>query len=104
MKFQIAATMSDSVNRKSMKMDTGALYESMKESFDDGMPLLISHDRHRPAGWTIPAAVYLEPGLTRVLAQVIDPKLPRITRRYSRDGRGTSPPQSMVYLKSPSFD
>jgi hypothetical protein len=73
-KFQIAATMSDSVNRKSMKMDTGALYESMKESFDDGMPLLISHDRHRPAGWTIPAAVYLEPGLTRVLAQVIEPE------------------------------
>ncbi|WP_131999567.1 hypothetical protein [Acidipila rosea] len=55
-------------------MDTGALYDSMKNSFDVGMPLLISHDRHRPAGWTVPAAVYLEPGLTRVLAHVIEPE------------------------------
>ena len=74
MKSQIAATMSDSVNRKSMRMDTGALYDSMKNSFDAGMPLLISHDRHRPAGWVVPAAVYLEPGLTRVLAHVIEPE------------------------------
>jgi hypothetical protein len=74
MKTQIAATMSDSVNRKSMRMDTGALYDSMKNSFDAGMPLLISHDRHRPAGWVVPAAVYLEPGLTRVLAHVIEPE------------------------------
>lgn len=74
MKSQIAATMSDSVNRKSMRMDTGALYDSMKDSFDVGMPLLISHDRHRPAGWVVPAGVYLEPGLTRVLAHVIEPE------------------------------
>jgi hypothetical protein len=74
MKTQIAATMSDSVNLKSMRMDTGALYDSMKNSFDAGMPLLISHDRHRPAGWVVPAAVYLEPGLTRVLAHVIEPE------------------------------
>ncbi len=66
--------MSDSVNRKSMRMDTGALYDSMKDSFDVGMPLLISHDRHRPAGWVVPAGVYLEPGLTRVLAHVIEPE------------------------------
>lgn len=66
--------MSDSVNRKSMRMDTGALYDSMKDSFDVGMPLLINHDRHRPAGWVVPAAVYLEPGLTRVLAHVIEPE------------------------------
>ena len=58
-KSQIAATMSDSVNRKSMRMDTGALYDSMKDSFNVGMPLLISHDRHRPAGWVVPAAIYL---------------------------------------------
>jgi hypothetical protein len=73
-KSQIAAIMSDSVNRKSMRMDTGALYDSMKDSFDVGMPQLISHDRHRPAGWVVPAAVYLEPGLTRVLAHVIEPE------------------------------
>ncbi len=74
MKSQIAAIMSDSVNRKSMRMDTGALYDSMKDSFDVGMPQLISHDRHRPVGWVVPAAVYLEPGLTRVLAHVIEPE------------------------------
>lgn len=74
MKSQIAAIMSDSVNRKSMRMDTGTLYDSMKDSFDVGMPQLISHDRHRPVGWVVPAAVYLEPGLTRVLAHVIEPE------------------------------
>ena len=74
MKSQIAAIMSDAVNRKSMKMDTGALYDSMRNSFDVGMPLLISHDRHRPVGWIVPAAVYLEPDLTRVLAHVIEPE------------------------------
>jgi hypothetical protein len=73
-KSQIAATMSDSVNRKSMRMDTGALYDSMKDSFNVGMPLLISHDRHRPAGWVVPAAIYIEPGLTRVLAHIIEPE------------------------------
>ena len=66
MKSQIAAIMSDSVNRKSMRMDTGALYDSMKNLSDVGMPQLVSHDRHRPVGWAVPAAVYLEPGLMRV--------------------------------------
>ena len=74
MKSQIAAIMSDSVNRKSMRMDTGALYDSMKDLSDVGMPQLVSHDRHRPVGWVVPAAVYLEPGLTRVLAHVIEPE------------------------------
>jgi hypothetical protein len=55
-------------------MDTGALYDSMKNGFDVGMPQLVSHDRHRPVGWVVPAAVYLEPGLTRVLAHAIEPE------------------------------
>jgi hypothetical protein len=44
MRYSLAATMSDAVNRKSMRMDTGALYDSMKNSFVDGMPQLLSHD------------------------------------------------------------
>ncbi len=72
MRYSLAATMSDAVNRKSMRMDTGALYDSMKNSFVDGMPQLLSHDRHRLIGWVVPAAVYLEPGLNRVLAHVIE--------------------------------
>jgi len=69
-------------------MDTGALYDSVKDSFDLGMPQLISHDRHRPIGWVVPAAVYLEPGLTRVLAHVIEPEtdedLSQIKERWAR--------------------
>ena len=57
-----------------MRMDIGALYDFMKKLCDAGMPNLVSHDRHRPVGWVIPAAVYLEPGLTRVLARVIEPE------------------------------
>jgi hypothetical protein len=72
MRYSLAATMSDAVNRKSMRMDTGALYDSMKNSFVDGMPQLLSHDRHRLIGWVVPAAVYLEPGVNRVLAHIID--------------------------------
>ena len=74
MRYSLAATMSDAVNRKSMRMDTGALYDSMKNSFADGMPQLLSHDRHRLIGWATPAAVYLEPGLNRVLAHIMDPE------------------------------
>ena len=72
MKYSLAATMSDAVNRKSMRMDTGSLYDSMKKSFVDGMPQLISHDRHRLIGWVVPAAIYLEPGLNRVLAHIVE--------------------------------
>jgi hypothetical protein len=54
-----------------MRIDTGALYDSMKNSFVDGVPQVLSHDRHRLIGWAIPAAVYLEPGLNRVLAHLV---------------------------------
>jgi hypothetical protein len=76
MRYSLAATMSDAVNRKSMRMDTGALYDCMKNSFVDGMPQLISHDRHRLIGWVVPAAVYLEPGLNRVLSHLIEAQTP----------------------------
>jgi hypothetical protein len=87
-KTKIAAIMSDSVNRKSMRMDIGSLYDSMRNLSDAGMPQLVSHDRHRPVGWVVPAAVYLEPGLTRVLAHVIEPEtdedLGQIKQRWKK--------------------
>lgn len=106
MKSKIAAIMSDSVNRKSMRMDTGALYDSMKDLYEAGMPQLISHDRHRPVGWTFPAAIYLEPGLTRVLARVIEPEtdedFQEIKQRWKRFISTTihgAPEKSIAQLK-----
>lgn len=106
MKTTIAAIMSDSVNRKSMRMDIGALYDFMKNLSDVGMPQLVSHDRHRPVGWVVPAAVYLEPGLTRVLAHVIEPETDedfgQIKQRWKKFIASTIhgvPQQSTVRLK-----
>jgi hypothetical protein len=105
-KSKIAAIMSDAVNRKSMRMDIGALYDFMKDGFDVGMPQLVSHDRHRPVGWVVPAAVYLEPGLTRVLAHVIesetDEDFTQIKKRWKKYIASTIhgvPQQSITRLK-----
>jgi len=68
MKYAVVPTISDAVNRKSMRVDPGALYDSVRKDYADGMPFTIGHDRHRPIGWVRPAALYLEPGLNRVLA------------------------------------
>ena len=45
-----------------------ALEKSLKEVYEKGMPMLIGHDFHRPVGWILPFGIFIEPKLSRVLA------------------------------------
>ena len=74
MKTSVAVIASDAVNLKNMRADTGSLYTAIQSSFARGLPQLLSHDRHRLAGWIVPSALHFAPGLTRLLANVYMPE------------------------------
>lgn len=69
MKQELLCINSDSVNRYNMMITTEALEKSLKVTFEKGVPLLIGHDFHRPVGWNVPFGLFIEPGLTRLLAK-----------------------------------
>jgi hypothetical protein len=60
---------SDAINRYGIMITTGALEKSLKTTYDKGVPLLIGHDFHKPIGWNVPFGLFIEPGLTRLLAK-----------------------------------
>lgn len=57
---------SDSVTRNFTRFTAGALFRGLAKLWATGIPSLVSHDSHRPTGWTVPTAVSLQPGLTRL--------------------------------------
>jgi hypothetical protein len=73
MKTHVAVMASDALNLRNMRADTGSLYSAIDKTFARGLPQLISHDRHRLAGWTVPSALHFVPGLTRLLANIYQP-------------------------------
>jgi hypothetical protein len=74
MKTSVAVMASDAVDLKNMRADTGSLYTVIQSRFARGLPQLMSHDRHRLAGWIVPSALHFAPGLTRLLANVYMPE------------------------------
>lgn len=71
MEQELMCVSSDAVNRYGMVVTTEAMEKSLKTTFDQGMPMLIGHDFHKPIGWNIPFGLFIEPGLTRFLAKKI---------------------------------
>ncbi|MGB8191774.1 MAG: hypothetical protein WCF67_07645 [Chitinophagaceae bacterium] len=69
MKEELLCLNSDAINRYGYMVHVVALEKSLKQVFDTGMPLLIGHDFHRTAGWTYPFGLFIEPGLSRMLAR-----------------------------------
>jgi hypothetical protein len=63
-----AVMASDAVSRNNLRLATGALHTSLAEYWKFGLPMLFSHDAHRPIGWNLPVGVHLEPGLARLTA------------------------------------
>lgn len=57
---------SDGLCRDGTRVHPGALASALHQRWDEGTPFHVSHDLHRPIGWMLPAAVYFEPGLTRL--------------------------------------
>lgn len=65
---------SDAVNRYGFRMHIKALEGGILQKFDSGLPYLINHDFHRPLGWGVPFALFIEPHLTRMLSANIIPE------------------------------
>ena len=74
MKTSVAVMASDAVNLKNMRADTGNLNTVIQTRFAGELPQLMSHDRHRLAGWIVPSALHFAPGLTCLLANVYMPE------------------------------
>lgn len=61
---------SDSLCRDNTRFTPGALLHGLRGAWEIGTPSFLSHDFHRPIGWTAPRAVYLEPGLARLFGNI----------------------------------
>src|SRR4051812_25282445 len=73
---QLAVMSSDSLNRYGFMMHIKALEGGILQKIGLGMPYLINHDFHRPIGWTLPFALFMEPNLTRQLSINLFPETP----------------------------
>lgn len=73
---QLAVMSSDSLNRYGFMMHIKALEGGILQKIGLGMPYLINHDFHRPIGWSLPFALFIEPGLTRQLSINLFPETP----------------------------
>jgi hypothetical protein len=62
---------SDSLCRDNTRFTSGALVNGLRGAWQTGTPSFLSHDLHRPIGWTVPTAVYLEPGLSRLCGRIV---------------------------------
>jgi hypothetical protein len=69
MKTDLGILNSDSINRDGFCFTIGALEQGMFDTALTGMPSLVSHDFHRPQGWTFPFALYMQPGLNRIVGK-----------------------------------
>jgi len=57
---------SDSINLYMQKFTAGSLISALSDRWNIGIPMHVSHDLTRLAGWARPTMVYFEPGLTRL--------------------------------------
>ena len=73
MKQNIVVTNTDRVNRKDMRFTVGALYDGLNQSFRDGVPMCLGHDRLRPLGWTIGLCLLFTTRMTRQIAATCFP-------------------------------
>ncbi|MBI5216642.1 MAG: hypothetical protein HY960_12895 [Ignavibacteriae bacterium] len=74
MKEVLCVFTSDSINLYFQKFSTGSLVSALSDRWDSGIPMHISHDITRLAGWGRPTMVYFEPGLTRLVGLNILPE------------------------------
>ena len=56
----------DTTARNGTRFSAGALLKGLVDHWRMGLPSSLSHDAHRPAGWSFPTALSFEPGITRL--------------------------------------
>ncbi len=59
----------DLVNKYGYKFTIGALEDSLELKAIEGVPTCLTHDIHRPVGWTFPFALYFEPGMCSLIGR-----------------------------------
>jgi hypothetical protein len=73
--LRLTATLAtDGPCRDGTRARPAALASALHERWDEGTPFHVSHDLHRPIGWVLPAAVYFEPGRTRLCGGTVIPE------------------------------
>jgi len=66
MKQMLAVFNSNRINRYNQKFTVRALESGLSQSWDFGLPSLVSHDIHRPIAWSRSLCLFIEPGLVRL--------------------------------------
>lgn len=65
---------SDALSRNNTRFSAGALFRGLAKLWNTGIPSLVSHDSHRPVGWSVPTAVSFLSGCTRLHGVVLIPE------------------------------
>lgn len=65
---------SDTVNRYGSRFASAEVAKGLQGHWRTGLPNLISHDAHRIVGWTLPSAVSIQPGVTRLHGSAFIPE------------------------------
>jgi hypothetical protein len=61
MKSTLVVLNGNTVNRQGSRFPVAALVHSLDQSWEFGLPSCISHDSHRPIGWSKGLSIYFEP-------------------------------------------
>jgi hypothetical protein len=74
MRQLLAVLTSNAISRYGTIFAIGDLESLLRESWHPGAPYFVSHDSHRPSGWSVGLSLYLEPGLARVTGLLLMPE------------------------------
>ena len=74
MKQMLAVFNSNRINRNGSIFTVGALESGLSQSWDFGLPSLVSHDIHRPIAWSHGLCLLIEPGLVRFIGMTSIPE------------------------------
>lgn len=67
MKDILAIFSSSAINKYGICMGHSTLESALQQGWKIGTPSFLSHDYHRPVGWSRPLALYFEPNLTQLV-------------------------------------
>ena len=70
MQHKVAVFSHDGRNLDGSQLPVTVLLEHLWTCRNHGHPLLFGHDYHHPIGWSYPLAIYIEPGLSRLVGIV----------------------------------
>lgn len=70
MKEILSILMDDTLTRYSTIVPVSELARQLRKHFDTGLPTNLGHDQNKPLGWTMPLALFFQPGSTSLTGVV----------------------------------